>query len=184
MLSALNKIRRNVAGRELKLYYIDKEADIETIESRFYDLKLNRVLNHLITARYFGYALFEKVYNEDFSLKSLVPIPYKYVVYKDNKWILKVGLEEKEINYLKYLLCINEWNPAEPKGKSILEDIRISFLDKDLLKKQMRRIAEKYGDVITVVAVDHRNTNEENEEVAKEMALVQGRDVVTVPKEQ
>lgn len=179
--SALNKIRRNVAGRELKLYSIDKEADIATIESRFYDLKLNRILNHLITARYFGYALFEKVYNEDFSLKSLVPIPYKYVVYKDNKWILKVGSEEREINYLKYLLCINEWNPAEPKGKSILEDIRISFLDKDLLKKQMRRVAEKYGDVITVVAVDQRNTNEENEEVAKEMALVQGRDVVTVP---
>ncbi|MGL4786544.1 MAG: hypothetical protein ACRC2Q_06605, partial [Cetobacterium sp.] len=29
--SALNKIRRNVAGRELKLYSIDKEADIATI---------------------------------------------------------------------------------------------------------------------------------------------------------
>lgn len=179
--SALNKIRRSVAGRELKLYSVNGESDTEVIESRFSDIKFNRIINHLIKARYFGYSLFEKVYNEDFTLRSLIPIPYKYVNYKEKKWILKVGSVEKEINYSKFLLCINEWNPSEPKGKSILEDIRVSFLDKELFRKQMRRIAEKYGDVITVVAVDQRNTVNENEQVAKEMSMVQGRDVITVP---
>lgn len=181
--SAVNKIERAVAGRMLipsteNATFQDKVTEIE---KRFSNLKFNRILNHLITARYYGYSCFEIVYNQDFTLQSLVPIPYKYIIYKDKKWKLKVGSNEIELNREKFLLSIHKWNPAEPEGKSIFEPCNITFLDKERYTKQLRRIAEKYGDIITVYPFDANMEEKEAKELGEKVASLQGGDVTGVP---
>ena len=156
--SALNKIERETAGRILSVIAENPENDEQAkeINQRFSNIKFNRIINHLITARYFGYSCFEIVYNEDFTVNSLVPIPYKYINYKtsDKKWVLRIGTNETDLNRDKFLLCIHKWNPAQPTGKTIFESCQQSFLDKEMYSRQLRGLAEKYGDTIIVFPYD------------------------------
>lgn len=181
--SAVNKIERAVAGRMLipSTENATLQDKVTEIEKRFSNLKFNRILNHLITARYYGYSCFEIVYNQDFTLQSLVPIPYKYIIYKDKKWKLKVGSNEIELNREKFLLSIHKWNPAEPEGRSIFEPCNITFLDKERYTKQLRRIAEKYGDIITIYPFDANMEEKEAKELEEKVASLQGGDVTGVP---
>ncbi|MCD7979798.1 MAG: DUF935 domain-containing protein, partial [Fusobacterium sp.] len=181
--SAVNKIERAVAGRMLipSTENATLQDKVTEIEKRFSNLKFNRILNHLITARYYGYSCFEIVYNQDFTLQSLVPIPYKYIIYKDKKWKLKVGSNEIELNREKFLLSIHKWNPAEPEGKSIFEPCNVTFLDKERYTKQLRRIAQKYGDIITIYPFDANLSEKEAEELGKKVANLQGGDATGVP---
>ena len=107
-------------------------------------------------ARYYGYSCFEKVYNPDYSLKTLVFIPEKYVIYDtlNKKWIIKAGTEEKDITYDKFVLAIHEWNIAEKTGKSIFTGLRKCFLDKEMFRAQLRGLAQKYGDTIIIFGYD------------------------------
>lgn len=61
--SALNKIERETAGRILKVIAENPENDEQAkeINQRFSNIKFNRIINHLITARYYGYSCFEIV---------------------------------------------------------------------------------------------------------------------------
>ena len=62
--SALDKISRGIASRKVTVIAKDLALNDQAkeIEKRFSSIKFNRVLNHLITARYFGYSCFEIVY--------------------------------------------------------------------------------------------------------------------------
>ena len=92
--SALNKIERETAGRILSVIAENPENDEQAkeINQRFSNIKFNRIINHMITARYYGYSCFEIVYNEDFTVNSLIPIPYKYVTYKTSD---KMGIKNR-----------------------------------------------------------------------------------------
>ena len=59
--SALQKLNRAVAGRKaLVVSALDENIELEKeIQQRFRGIKFNRIINHLITARYFGYSCFQ-----------------------------------------------------------------------------------------------------------------------------
>ena len=185
--SALQKLSRAVAGRKALIVSVtDENIELEKmIQERFRGIKFNRIVNHLITARYFGYSCFEIVYNEDFTISTLVPIPHQYVSYntRDKKWVLRIGTQEIELNKEKFLLCIHKWNPAQVTGKSIFESCLTSFLDKDMYSKQLRGLAKQYGDVITVYPYDINSSDDEKKQIKENIENMSGKTSIGVPVE-
>lgn len=183
--SALDKVERGVAGRKLTIQTddISLEEQAKEIEKRFSGIKFNRILNHMITARYWGYSCFEIIYNEDFSINTLIPIPYDYITYKTSEraWKVKIGANEIPLNREKFLLCIHRWNPARPTGTNIFESCKTSFLDKEMYQKQLRGLAKKYGDVIIVFPYDENTEFEDIKEQAEQVANMKGQDVIAIP---
>ena len=183
--SALNKIERETAGRVLSVIAENPENDEQAkeINQRFSNIKFNRIINHMITARYYGYSCFEIVYNKDFTVNSLIPIPYKYVTYKtsDKKWVLRIGTNETDLNRDKFLLCIHKWNPAQPTGKTIFESCQQAFLDKEMFSRQLRGLAEKYGDTIIVFPYDENLDDKEAAEIGKTVLNAKGKNAIGVP---
>ncbi len=183
--SALNKIERGVAGKKVTVKAKDesKQEEAHGIEKRMSELKYSRSLNHMIKARIFGYSAFEITYNDDFTMRSLVPIPHKNVDYNssEKKWYLKAGGQEVEMVKGKFLLCIHRWSPAHPKGESILEACNIAFMDKEMFRRQLRGLSKRYGEVITIYAYDE-NSDEEDKKKLKEMVEEQhGKGTIGVP---
>ncbi|WP_432204429.1 phage portal protein family protein [Cetobacterium somerae] len=186
--SALNKIERSVSGREIFVRAARKnisDAELEKVEGIFADVKFNRLLNYVLKARIFGNYAFEIIYNEDYTVDTLVPIPNECVDYnnKDKRWELKVGNSKQEITYEKFLLCIHKWLPNKVVGESIFEPCNVSFLDKELFTNQLRGIAKKYGDVIAVVAYDPDEDEDEIKERAESIKAAKGENVIMVPVE-
>ncbi|WP_294708278.1 DUF935 family protein [uncultured Fusobacterium sp.] len=183
--SALQKLERAVAGRKaLIVSKTDENIELEKeIQNRFSGIKFNRIVNHLITARYFGYSCFEIVYNEDFTIASLIPIPFDYVNYntRDKKWVLKVGTKEIDLNREKFLLSIHKWNPAQVTGKSIFDSCFVSFMDKEMYSNQLRGLAKQYGDVITVYPYDINSTEEEKKQLKENVDSLHGKNSIGVP---
>lgn len=183
--SALNKLERETAGRILSVIAenVENEEQAKEINQRFSNIKFNRIVNHLITARYYGYSCFEIVYNEDFTISSLIPIPYKYITYKtsEKKWMLKIGTKEIELNRDKFLLCIHRWNPAQPTGQSIFESCNQSFLDKEMYSMQLRGLAKKYGDVIIVYPYNENLDEKEAQTIGETVLKAKGKSAIGVP---
>lgn len=183
--SALNKIERETAGRILSVVAESPENDglAQEINKRFSNIKFNRIINHLITARYYGYSCFEIVYNEDFTINSLIPIPYKYLTYKDKdkKWILRIGTKEIELNREKFLLCIHRWNPANPTGKTIFNTCQQAFLDKEMYLRQLRGLAQKYGDVIVIYPYNENLDEKEARAIGETVLKAKGKSAIGVP---
>lgn len=176
--TAIKKIERAVAGKEL-IIWSDNEKNrklIDEIQDRFNNVKFNRIFKYFLRARYYGYSCFEKVYNPDYSLNSLVFIPEKYVLYDtlNKKWVIRAGTEEKEINYEKFLLSIHEWNVAEKTGKSIFTGLRKCFLDKEMFRAQLRGLAQKYGDTIIIFGYDSVEDEEDVRKKAEDIKKMQG----------
>ena len=183
--SALNKIERETAGRILSVVAENPENDEQAkeINQRFSNIKFNRIINHLITARYYGYSCFEIVYNEDFTINSLIPIPYKYITYKtsEKKWILRIGTTETDLNREKFLLCIHKWNPAQPTGKTIFESCKQAFLDKEMFSRQLRGLSEKYGDTIIVFPYNENLDEKEVKTIGETVLKAKGKNAIGVP---
>lgn len=183
--SALNKIERETAGRILSVIAENPENDEQAkeINQRFSNIKFNRIINHMITARYYGYSCFEIVYNEDFTVNSLIPIPYKYITYKtsDKKWVLRIGTNETDLNRDKFLLCIHKWNPAQPTGKTIFESCQQAFLDKEMYSRQLRGLAEKYGDTIIVFPYNENLDEKEVKAIGETVLKARGKNAIGVP---
>lgn len=181
--SAIQKLERAVSGR--KLVPIAKKTELKELEKeiqeRFSGIKFNRIINHLITARYYGYSCFEIVYKKDFSIDTLIPIPQKYVDYREKKWKLRIGAEEIVLNREKFLLSIHKWNPAKPEGTSIFECCHQTFLDKDMYIKQLRGLASEYGDIIIVYPFDINMNEKEKEELRKNVENLHGKKSIGVP---
>ena len=108
---------------------------------------------------------------------------YKYIKYKtsEKKWILKVGDKETDLNRDKFLLCIHKWNPAQLTGKTIFESCQQSFLDKEMYSRQLRGLAEKYGDTIIVFPYDENLDEKEAAEIGKTVLNAKGKNAIGVP---
>lgn len=184
--TAIKKIERAVAGKELIIWSDDEKNRklIDQIQERFNNVKFNRIFKYFLRARYYGYSCFEKVYNPDYSLNSLVFIPEKYVLYDtlNKKWVIRAGTEEKEINYEKFLLSIHEWNVAEKTGKSIFTGLRKCFLDKEMFRAQLRGLAQKYGDTIIFFGYDTAEDEEDVRKKAEDIKKMQGgKTAIAIP---
>ena len=186
--SALNKIERSVSGREIFVRAARKnvsDTELEKVDAIFADVKFNRLLNYILKARIFGNYAFEIIYNEDYTVDTLVPIPNECVDYndKDKRWEIKIGNAKQEITYEKFLLCIHKWLPNKVIGESIFEPCNISFLDKELFTDMLRGIAKKYGDVIVVVGHDPDEDEKDTKERAESIKKAKGGNVISVPIE-
>lgn len=183
--SALNKINRGVAGKQYVLTTDVEELKkgLPNTESIFENIKFNRAFNHILKARLFGYSCFEIVYNDEYRVDSLIPIPHDYVSYnlKEGKWELKVGNDKLDITQDKFLLCIHEWTPANPTGQSILESCNATYLDKDLFQNQLRGMAKKYGDLIILFPYDPREESDTVKKRANNIKEAKGGNVIGVP---
>jgi SPP1 gp7 family putative phage head morphogenesis protein len=184
--TAIKKIERAVAGKELIIWSDDEKNRklIDQIQERFNNVKFNRIFKYFLRARYYGYSCFEKVYNPDYSLNSLVFIPEKYVLYDtlNKKWVIRAGTEEKEIDYEKFLLSIHEWNVAEKTGKSIFTGLRKCFLDKEMFRAQLRGLAQKYGDTIIFFGYDPAEDEEDVRKKAEDIKKMQGgKTAIAIP---
>lgn len=183
--SALQKLERAVAGRKILPYAKNPDmSDLEKeIQQRFSGIKFNRLINHLITARYFGYSCFEIIYNEDFSIDTLIPIPYDYINYdtRTKEWEIKVGSNKISLTREKFLLCIHKWNPAKVMGTSIFECCQQAFLDKSMFQRQLREISEKYGDLIALYPFDPNMEEEEKKNLKDSVMNMSGSDAIGVP---
>ncbi len=183
--SALNKIERGVAGKKVVVRAKEegREEESQAIEKRLSELKYSRSLNHMMKARIFGYSAFEITYNDDFTMRSLVPIPHKNVGYNsaEKKWYLKAGGQEIEMVKGKFLLCIHRWSPAHPKGESILEACNIAFMDKEMFRRQLRGLSKRYGEVITVYAYDERSDEEDKKKAKEKVEEQHGKGTIGVP---
>lgn len=177
----VNKINRSVASRELVIW-TDKEelqGKLQEIQARFNNVKFNRMFKHMLLARYYGFSLFEKVYNEDYNLTRLVQIPQKYVVYDDKLgWYIQPNTEKEFITNDKYLLCIHEWDIANKKGKSIFVEYLQTYEDKKLYSRLMRGLAKKYGGVVVLFAYEDTEDEENVKKKAEEIKKLQGDSTV------
>lgn len=181
--SATNKLNRAVASRRIKIIS-DDIANLDSckeIEKRLNGIKFNRIINHLVNARYYGYSAFEIIYNNEFGIDNLIPIPQKNIIFKDKKFMLKIGNSEIELNKEKFLLAIHQWNPAEPTGKSIFENINKTFLDKESYNNQLRGISKAYGDMIVIYPYDINATDEEKEKLSKNMESTHQKKTIGFP---
>lgn len=173
----VNKINRTVGARELVLWSDKPEllGKAKEIQARFNIVKFNRVFKLMLNARYYGYSLFEKVYNDEYCLTSLVHIPQKFVVY-DNKdgWYINASNKKIPIDRDKYLLCIHERDVANKQGKSVFVDILQAYTDKKMYSGFMRNLAKKYGEVIIFFAYDSSENEEDIKKKAEEVKKMQG----------
>ncbi|WP_047380461.1 DUF935 family protein [Cetobacterium sp. ZWU0022] len=184
--SALNKIERNVAGREVIIKSVrDDKNELDKVQDIFRDVKFNRLLNYILKARVFGNYAFEIIYNEDYTVDTLIPVPNEYVIYnnRDRMWQIKIGNATQNITFEKFLLCIHKWVPNKVVGESIFEPCNIAFLDKELYSTQLRGIAQKYGDVIVVVAYDPDEDDDKIKKRADSIKEAKGKNVIMVPVE-
>ncbi|MDP0493295.1 MAG: DUF935 family protein, partial [Fusobacterium sp. JB021] len=181
--SAINKLNRAVAGRKLKILTDDVNLlDLsKELQKRFNGIKFNRIINHLISARYFGYSCFEIIYNQNFEIDTLIPIPHKNINYKEKKWTLKISTEEIELTKDKFLLSIHQWNPGSPEGKSILEECNLSFLNKQKFENLLRGLSQQYGKVIPVYLYNEDLEDKEIEELAKSIENPNGMKSIGIP---
>lgn len=180
----VNKINRTVAARELILWSDKPELlkKAEEIQKRFNIVKFNRVFKLMLNARYYGFSLFEKVYNEDYCLTSLVYIPQKFVAYdtKDG-WYIKASTKNIYVDKDKYLLCLHERDVANKQGKSVFVDILQAYTDKKMYSGFLRGLAQKYGNVIIFFAYDVNEDAESVKKKAEEVKKMQGGTVIGVP---
>lgn len=185
--SALNKINRGVSGKQYMITTDTEELkkDLAKVDSIFKNVKFNRTFNHILKARLYGFSCFEIIYNENYGVGSLVPIPHRNVFYdyKTRGWKIKIGTDSIEIDYEKFLLCIHDWNPGNPTGQSILKSCNMTFLDKSLFQNQLRNMSSKYGDTIILFPYDPREDDELIKKRAEGIKKAKGGNVIGVPVE-
>ena len=99
---------RGVCSREINLRSRNGNKDLEIVKDiseRFDNIEnWNSFLKELAYTVYYGFSVFEKVYNEDFTLKKLVKIPRSKIEYvrSEGKWYL-LGDEKIELTEDKFL---------------------------------------------------------------------------------
>lgn len=185
--SALNKINRGVSGKQYMITTDTEELkeNLSKVESLFKNVKFNRTFNHILKARLYGFSCFEIIYNQNYEVDSLIPIPHRNVSYdyKNRNWKIKIGTDSIDIDYEKFLLCIHDWNPGSPTGQSILRSCNMTFLDKNLFQNQLRNISSKYGDTIILFPYDPREDDELIKKRAEGIKKAKGGNVIGVPVE-
>lgn len=182
----IGKINRAVAARELVVGTDDTNLTdkAKEIQERFNVAKFNRIFKHILTARYYGYSLFEKVYDENYNLSSLVFIPQSFINYDTKEgWYINASNTKEYINKDKYFLCIHERDVANKKGKSILDKCLQSYTDKKMYSAQLRGLAKKYGESIIFFGYDDTEEETDVKKKAEEIKKVQGTEqtVIGVP---
>ena len=168
---------RGVCSREINLRSRNGNQDgkiIKDISDRFDNIEnWNSFLKELAYTVYYGYTVFEKVYNDDFTLKKIVKIPRSSIKYdwSERKWYL-IGTEEIELTEDKFLIATYEDSLEYPKGKSIFNyGLLETYKDYKGLEAKVRGLQARYGDIIPVFGFDESlSTTKEGRDQVKKIA--------------
>ena len=145
-------------------------------------------LKELSLTPYYGFTVFEKIYNHDFTLKKLVKIPRSKVKYERSTgiWYLR-GETEIEMTPDKFQIAIWEGNLEYPQGKSLFSyGLAQAFEDYNDLEAKVRGIQAKYGEIIPVFGFDEMEaeTEEGRKQVktrAESVKAMTGGNVMAIP---
>lgn len=169
-------LSRGVCSRRLELrskYGQQDDEIIKEIQGKFGRIEnFQSYLKELSLTPYYGFTVFEKIYNEDFELKKLVKIPRSRVRYdwSTGLWYL-IGNIEEQLTPDKFQISLWESSIEYPQGKSLFcYGLAQAYDDYNNLEAKVRGIQSKYGDIIPVFGFDEMET--ETEEGKK---LLKGR---------
>ena len=183
---------RGVCSREINLRSRNGNKDLEIVKDiseRFDNIEnWNSFLKELAYTVYYGFSVFEKVYNEDFTLKKLVKIPRSKIEYvrSEGKWYL-LGDEKIELTEDKFLIATYEDSLEYPQGKSIFNyGLLETYKDYKDLEAKVRGLQAKYGDIIPVFGFDESlaTTKEGRDQVktiAESVKGMAGGNVMAIP---
>lgn len=178
---AVEKLKRNTASRDWSIVS-DKPELRETaseISERFSDLDFNKIVKYFNDVKFHGYGAFELVWNENFTLSELVPIPQNLMSWDYNRRAWKMRGSTGDIFFedpLKWLVVNTSVVGGNKYGESLLEPLIPTYEDKLDIRSKMRSITNKYGEIITVFAYDEDEDEETVAERAKQVKSIKGSD--------
>ena len=173
---------RGVCSRRIELRSKNGPQDedlIKDINGRFGAIEnWNSYLKELALTPYYGFTVFEKIYNEDFTLKKFVKIPRSKVRYERSTgvWYLR-GDTDEEMTPDKFQIAIWEGNLEYPQGKSLFSyGLAQAYKDYSDLEAKVRAIQSKYGEIIPVFGFDEMEseTDEGRKQVKARAESVKG----------
>ncbi|WP_319201924.1 phage minor head protein [uncultured Ilyobacter sp.] len=182
---------RGVCSRRIELRSKGEHTleEIKEISNRFDSIEnWHSFIRELALTPYYGFAVFEKVYNENFTLRKLEFIPRSKVRYEHNtgKWFLR-GNSDIELTEDKFIIAKYDESLEYPLGKSLFTyGLAQAHDDYINLEAKVRGIQKKYGDIIPVFGFDEMEA--ETEEGRKQVKIraesvknMMGGNVMAIP---
>lgn len=188
IVKAVNSLIRGILARDL---IVKSEEDTEDnkiileIQKRINGIKnKTSFIESLVKSCFTGRTLNEIVYNEDFTIKEFVNIPYSLIKY--NKDIKEYELKTKSETIVlndsrKWLLSIYNKEIGYNLGKSLLESLLDDYNNIKSLEAKLKYLCEKYGETLLIFAYGIESSDEEVEQTARELREAQGRNVIAIP---
>ena len=182
---------RGVCSRRIELRSKGEHTleEIKEISNRFDSIEnWHSFIRELALTPYYGFAVFEKVYNENFTLRKLEFIPRSKVRYEHNtgKWFLR-GNSDIQLTEDKFIIAKYDESLEYPLGKSLFTyGLAQAHDDYINLEAKVRGIQKKYGDIIPVFGFDEMEA--ETEEGRKQVKIraesvknMMGGNVMAIP---
>ena len=154
----LLSIVRGVCSRIIKVKGKDPaDEKCQEIQSRLYNIENFRgLIKNLAETPYFGFSTYEIIYNDDFSIKRLELIPYRYSIWDKDDQVWKLsGNTDYEMDEEKFLIAVYNKTLEHQKGDGLFNyGIGQVYEDFVELEAKIRGLQQKYGAVIPVFAYD------------------------------
>jgi SPP1 gp7 family putative phage head morphogenesis protein len=182
---------RGVCSRRIELRSKGGQTleEVKEISNRFDSIEnWQSFIRELALTPYYGFSVFEKIYNEDFTLRRLEFIPRQKIKYENStgRWLLKGG-SEIELIEDKFIIAKYDESLEYPLGKSLFTyGLSQAHDDYIGLEAKVRGIQEKYGDIIPVFGFDEMEAStEEGRKQVKDRAgsvkNMMGGNVMAIP---
>lgn len=156
----LLSVERGVCSRNIEIMNrpgIEEKDVLIEIQKRFQSVGgWVEFLKELSRTPYYGFTVFEKIFNEDFTLKKLEFIPRQLVSFDKKEKVWKLKSKEKiTIDESKFLIATYRGSLEYPQGDSMFNyGLHQAYVDITTLEAKVRGLAEKYGAVIPVFGFD------------------------------
>jgi|GEM_PF-875748 len=182
---------RGVCSRRIELRSKGDHTleEIKEISNRFDSIEnWQSFIRELSLTPYYGFSVFEKIYNEDFTLRRLEFIPRQKIKYEhtSGNWFLR-GTSDIELTEDKFIVAKYDESLEYPLGKSLFTyGLAQAHDDYIGLEAKVRGIQEKYGDIIPVFGFDEMEAStEEGRKRVKDRAgsvkNMMGGNVMAIP---
>lgn len=185
---AINSLIRGVLSRDLIVRSEDNLEDDTTfleIQKRINGIKnKTQFIETLIKSCFTGRTLNEIVYNEDFTIKEFITIPYKLIKYNNElrRYEIKARNNTIELSDTrKWLLSIYNKEIGYTLGKSLLESIVDDYMNIKEIESKMKYLWNKYGETLLIFAYGLNTSEEDVKKTAEELKVAQGKNVIAIP---
>lgn len=185
---AVNSLIRGVISRDL---VVKSESSSEQEQAKALEIqkRINSIKNktnfieNLSKSYFTRRCLHEIIYNEDFTIKEFVNVPYRLVQYNSikDKYELKGNSEIDLTDKRKWLLSIYNKTIDKKLGESILTSIVDDYMNIVDIESKMKYLWTKYGETLLIFAYGIDTSDEDIKRTAEELRQAQGRNVIAIP---